>query len=411
VAESIPIRGGTPDLTAELLPELEIVRPLGSGATADVFLAREPGLERLVALKVLRGEAAADEVARRRFEREARSAARITHPNVTAIHRIGRLASGVPYIVMEYVDGRTLGDLLESGGALESTEAPPLLASLAGGLAAAHEKGIVHRDVRPANVFVENRTGRAVLGDFGIAALLEGGARSDATRLTAAGVRLGDTRYLSPEQLRGEPVTEQSDVYSFGVVAYEVLTGRGPYEARTEAQQMVAHLEQAPTPLRELRPQIDAGLAALVEHSLSKDPNRRPRARELSARLAAPRGAGAPSDQPPAGLVGQFLSELRRRRVYQVLVAYGAFTAAVLGATQVIHDAFDLPLGLYQGLVLLTLGGLPAALVLAWLYDITAGGIQRTASSADGERMRALQWGGLAASVLCAALLAWLLLR
>jgi serine/threonine protein kinase len=404
MAESDQVQG----VAAELLPELEVVRALGSGTTADVYLAREPALERLVAVKVLREEAASDEVARRRFEREARSAARISHPNVTAIFRIGRLASGLPYILMEYVDGRTLRDILDSSGALETAEAQALLASLAGGLAAAHEKGIVHRDVRPENVFVENRTGRAVLGDFGIAALLESGAA--AARLTAAGVRLGEARYVSPEQLRGETATEQSDVYSFGVLAYEVLTGRGPYEARTDAQLLLAHLDQPPIPLRQLLPEIDEGLAALVEHCLGKDANRRPRARELATRLAARTGPPRSGAAPHEGMFDQFLEELRRRRVYQVLVAYGAFMAAVLGATQVIFEAFELSRRLYQWVILLTLVGLPAALVLAWLYDVTSGGIQRTAARDGAERMRALKWAGLAGSVLCAGLLGWLLL-
>jgi serine/threonine protein kinase len=254
------VSAGDSRLAAELLPDLEVVRSLGSGATAEVYLAREPQLQRLVALKLLRRELASDGVVRQRFEREARSAARITHPNVTAIHRIGRLSDGVPYIVMEYIDGRTLRGVLDAAGAFPAAEAQTLLASLAAGLAAAHERGILHRDVRPGNVFIEDRSGRAVLGDFGIAALQETGSAS-ATRLTAAGVRLGDTRYQSPEQLRGETATEQSDVYAFGILAYEVLTGRGPYDARTETQLMAAHLTQKPTPLRELRPDLDPGLA------------------------------------------------------------------------------------------------------------------------------------------------------
>jgi serine/threonine protein kinase len=396
---------------AELLPELEIVRPLGSGSTADVHLARETALERLVALKILRGEAAADEVARRRFEREARSAARISHPNVISIHRVGRLRRGIPYIVMEYVDGRTLRDLIDTAGGLGGGEAQTLLAAVASGLAAAHERGIVHRDLRPGNVYVENRSGRAVLGDFGIAALLEDGAPTG-SRLTATGVRLGDTRYLSPEQLTGEMASEQSDVYAFGVLAYETLTGRGPYDAATEAQMMVAHVSHDPIPLATLRPGIDAGLAALVEHCLAKDPNRRPRARELAARLAAPAGsAGRDADRPPEGKLGQFLEEVRRRRVGRVLVAYGAFAAAVLGATGVISDAFDLPRRLYQALVVLILAGLPTALVLAWLYDITAGRIERTTSAGNSERLRPLKWAALVASVICAGFLAWILLR
>jgi eukaryotic-like serine/threonine-protein kinase len=229
-------------IRALLQPDLEPIRVLGAGATAEVILAREPALQRLVAVKILRSELAADKVARQRFEREAQSAARIMNPSVTSIYRVGRTADGRPFIVMEYIEGRTLADLLEGGEPLAEDRAIKLLASVTEALAAAHERGIIHRDVRPGNVLVEHRTGRAVLGDFGIAALLETGTAA-VTQLTAAGMMLGDVRYNSPERIRGEDAVEQSDVYSFGVLAYEVLTGRGPYDARSSAQLLAAHLE------------------------------------------------------------------------------------------------------------------------------------------------------------------------
>jgi serine/threonine protein kinase len=394
---------------------LEPVRLLGEGATARVHLAREPELERLVAVKVLKGEVAADATARLRFEREARSAARISHPNVTRIHRIGRLADDAPYIVMEYVEGRTVRDVVESGGPLEPEGARRLLAEVAGALEAAHRQGIIHRDIRPENVFVENRTGRAVLGDFGIAALTESGSAS-AQKLTAVGVRLGEVRYMSPEQVRGEPVTEQSDVYSFGILAYEVLTGDGPYEGTSEARILAGHLQDAPRSLRELRPGVDRDTASLIEACLAKDPNRRPRTRDLAERLgAAPasRSPGAEEERPPEGSLARFLWEMKRRRIYQVLVAYGAVGLAILGGAQSVYDAFELPVWSYQALVLIILGGFPVAMVLAWIYDITSTGIQRTGSEAEGPAGgggRALKWMGLGASIAVAVVLAWWLL-
>ncbi|HSJ06196.1 MAG TPA: serine/threonine-protein kinase, partial [Longimicrobiales bacterium] len=255
------------DWQEALLPDLEILRPLGSGVTAHVHLAREPALQRLVAVKVLRPEAAADAVARRRFEREAQSAARITHPNVTAIHRVGRLPDDTPYIVMEYVEGRTVSDVMAAGGDFDLATARRLLTAVASALAAAHDRGIVHRDLRPGNVFVENRTGRAILADFGIAALLDSGS-SAATRLTQAGVLVGDVRRMSPEQIRGEPVTSQSDVYSFGVLAYEMLTGHSPYRRETDAALMAAHLRQEPRRLADLLEDVDPALAGIIERCL-----------------------------------------------------------------------------------------------------------------------------------------------
>jgi serine/threonine protein kinase len=396
------------DWQQALLPDLEILRPLGSGETAHVHLAREPALQRLVAVKVLRPEAAADPVARRRFEREAQSAARITHPNVTAIHRVGRLPDDTPYIVMEYVEGRTVSDVMAAGGTFDAAAARRLLAAVASALAAAHDHGIVHRDVRPGNVFVENRTGRAILADFGIAALLDSGS-SAATRLTQAGVLVGDVRRMSPEQIRGESVTSQSDVYSFGVLAYEILTGHSPYRAETDAALMAAHLRQDPRRLADLRSDVDPGLAATIERCLAKDPNRRPLSSEIAAALAG----GTPADALPsgAGPLAHFLNELRRRRVYRMVAGYGAVAIAILGATQVVYDAFTLSRLSYQVIVLSTLAGFPVALVLSWLYDLNRGGVRRTRPAAAAPRTGALVWGGLAASVLAVALLGWFLLR
>jgi serine/threonine protein kinase len=405
-----------PDATmlAGLKPDLEILRQLGSGDTANVYLAREPALQRLVAVKVLRPDVAANTVARRRFEREAQSAARISHANVTAIYRVGRLAGDVPYMVMEYVDGRTVQEILAAGSTFDLGYARGLLASVAAALAAAHERGIVHRDVRPGNVFVENRTARAVLGDFGIAALLESGAAS-ATRLTMLGVKLGDTRYMSPEQLRGEPVTESSDMYAFGILAYEVLTGRGPYEAKGEAQMMAAHVKGEPLKLRALRADVDPAVAARVEGCLAKDPNLRPRAQEIAAALAAapPAAAPVPAEAVPAedpGPIAQLLEELRRRRVYRVLVGYGAFALAVFGVAEGINQGFPLSPVVNQVMVVATLAGFPLALVLSWVFDIRAGRIQRTRAIAASPRARMLMWLGLGVSVLVVAALGWLML-
>jgi eukaryotic-like serine/threonine-protein kinase len=469
-------------LRTALLPDLELIRALGSGASADVFLAREPALQRLVAVKVLRSDLCADAVVRQRFEREAQSAARITHPHVTAVHRVGRLGDDRPYIVMEYVDGRTLADMLAAGHAFEMPAAIAILAPVASALAAAHARGIIHRDVRPGNVLVENRTGRAVLGDFGIAALLDSGATAPA-RLTMAGVLLGDTRYMSPEQVRGESVVEQSDVYAFGLLAFELLAGRSPYDARNDAERMVAHLRQEPKRLRDVRPEASPALDALVARCLAREPAGRPLAAEVAAQLAAiaaapgaaaagrdaaaagagdagwggsgggaggvgaaaslhtggaaagrtgrgaageaaaggsgPGGGGAGSaaaidgghPAPDASPLAHFLAELRRRHVYQVLAAYGAIALAVLGIAQGVYDAFDFSRTSYRILVSATLAGFPVAMILAWVYDISAGRVQRTEGVGAGASARMLMWAGLVVSLLVAVVAGWFLLR
>jgi serine/threonine protein kinase len=395
-------------LDAELQPALHVLRLLGSGHTSNVYLAREPSLQRLVAVKMLRADVAADETARARFEREARAIAHITHPNVTAVHRIGRTSDDVPYMVMEYVDGRTLRDMIESGNGLDCASGCAILASVAAALAAAHERGIVHRDVRADNVFVENRTERAVLGDFGIAARLDSGMSGE-TRLTAVGILLGHTRYVSPEQVRGDTVTEPSDIYSFGILAYEVLAGRGPYAASGEARMLMAHLQGTPLPLRGLRPEIDLPVASAIERCLSKEPNRRPRAEELARALAPTQAGGASPDGD--GTLAHFLHELRRRRVYRVLAGYCAFALALFGVAQGVDAAFPMSRLANQVLVVCVLAGLPLSLTLAWVYDINAGKIRRTRAVAATRRTRVLMWLGLLVSVTAVATLGWVLLR
>jgi eukaryotic-like serine/threonine-protein kinase len=398
-------RDTTDALRAALLPELELIRPLGRGTTAEVFLAREPALQRLVAVKVLRPELSEDPVVRQRFQREAQSAARIMHPHVTTIYRTGCTPDQRPFIVMEYVEGRTLADVLESGGPMDPAAARPLLASIAGALAAAHARGIIHRDVRPGSVLVENRTGRAVLGDFGLAALLETGSAA-ATRLTSAGVILGDMRYRSPEQVRGDDVVEQSDVYAFGILAFELLTGRLPYTANSQTGWMTAHLSHAPADLRDACPAAGEGLAALVGRCLAKDPARRPLAAELVTRLEG--SDTVPGERGPMAL---FLSELQRRRVYQVMAAYTAVAVALIGVLADVSDAIAISLTAHRIIVVVALAGFPLAFLLAWVYDVRAGGIEKTRGPRGAGTTRPLMWAGAAGTLLIALLAGWLLLR
>jgi len=398
-------------IRARLAPELEVVRSLGHGSVARVLLAREPALKRLVAVKVLRQELVTDEVARARFEREAQSAAGIRHPNVTAVYRVGH-AGRIPYIVMEYIDGRTLADLLEAGGPVESREARRILASVAHALAAAHRKGIVHRDVRPGNVMVEEESGRVVLTDFGIAALLETGSE-EAARLTATGVRVGNPLRMSPEQIRGEPVTVQSDVYGLGVVGYEVLTGAPP------APRLGEEVEGAWAPEGFGRAE-DPELLELIRRCLRPIPSHRPRATEVANALArSPEPAVQQVEDEPLvdiPVLHEFLREVKQRKVGRLAVAYVVIAFVFLQAVDLLTRAAPAgqPEALYRVVVALTLAGFPVALVLSWIFDITAHGIRRAGAGAEsggrryGRRL-VLPLAALALSIL-AAIGAWLLI-
>ncbi|HSG48168.1 MAG TPA: serine/threonine-protein kinase, partial [Longimicrobiales bacterium] len=238
----------TPGLEEELAPEFQVSRVLGKGSMGTVYLAREVALERLVAVKVPLPELARDDEVRARFIREARAAARISHPGACSVYRAGQLDDGTPYLVMQYLEGRTLADVLAAEGPFSRDTALSILEQVAGALAAAHAQGIIHRDLRPGNVMWNEATGRAILTDFGIAGILETGSQT-VSRITRAGQRLGEVGFVSPEQLQGETLTEAADIYSLGVLAHHLLTGEGPFAGSSPAQLLKAHIQDSPRAL------------------------------------------------------------------------------------------------------------------------------------------------------------------
>ncbi|HKJ03826.1 MAG TPA: serine/threonine-protein kinase, partial [Longimicrobiales bacterium] len=216
------------DLVSALGGDYEILRTLGSGKAATVYLAQDRALGVLVAIKALNPRRAQEETARKRFEREARSAASLAdHPNIVAVSRFGVAEGRTPWVIMQYVKGRTMEERLKAEGRLPVALAQQVLRDVASALSVAHAKGIVHRDVRLGNVLWDEEKERALLTDFGIAAVLDESGMQ-ASRLTSTGQMLADPKYQTPEQLQDHAVTERSDVYLFGVLGYELLTGEGP---------------------------------------------------------------------------------------------------------------------------------------------------------------------------------------
>ena len=248
---------------------------LGHGGMATVELAHDLELDRPVAIKRLAANLATNDEFKQRFVREARLAARLSHPNIVAVYDVGE-DDGLPFIVMEYVDGETLADLLHRRGRLEPDEAVALALQACAGLETAHEAGLVHRDVKPQNLLV-TPGGTVKIADFGIARSLDG------TQLTQAGTVLGTAGYLAPEQAAGETVTAAADVYALGAVLYELLTGRPPYVADSLAELAARQREGTIVPVRELAPEVPAAIEDAVMHALARDPEYRPPSAEALA--------------------------------------------------------------------------------------------------------------------------------
>ncbi len=264
---------------ATRLGPYEILAPLGAGGMGEVYRARDTKLGRDVAIKVLPAELASNPDALARFDREARAVAQLSHPNILAIHDLGKEGE-VAYAVMELLEGETLRARLEHG-ALPARKAVELAVQMAEGLAAAHEKGIVHRDLKPENVFVTGE-GRAKLLDFGLAkvagpVLVSSGKTLTTPPETATGpgVVLGTVGYMSPEQVRGEAVDHRSDIFSFGAVLYEMLSGSRAFSRDTAAETMTAVLKEDPPELATSGSGPSPALSRIVQHCLEKKPGER----------------------------------------------------------------------------------------------------------------------------------------
>ena len=311
----------------------EILAPIGAGGMGEVYKARDERLKRDVAIKVLPAELAADPERRTRFEREARAASALSHPNILTIYDIGA-ANQTVYIAMELIEGGTLKDLTASGP-VPIRKFLELATQIAEGLSAAHAAGIVHRDLKPANVMV-SKHGYAKILDFGLAKLVTpesdevSGLQTAAGDATRPGMVMGTVGYMSPEQASGRPTDFRSDQFSFGSILYEMATGKRAFERGTTAETLTAIIREEPEPVSQLNARIPAPVRWLVERCLSKDPEDRfGTTKDLARDLAAVRDhlSEAPVS---AEVTGQHAAPVKTRRgLGPVLVAAAVVAAAV----------------------------------------------------------------------------------
>lgn len=241
---------------------------LGRGGQAVVYRATQLGLQRQVALKVVSQQLSADPAFMERFEREGISAANLDHPHVIPVYDTGE-ADGVAFLAMKFVDGPSLDDLIRTPPGIDAMRALAILRQTAQALDYAHQSGLVHRDVKPANILL-GPGDHAYLSDFGLTRAMDG------SRLTSSGVWMGTLEYVAPEQIRGAEVTSAADRYALAIVAYEALTGKPVFDHSERTALLYAHMHDTPVPPSQRRPPLGAGVDAVFARALAKDPAHRP---------------------------------------------------------------------------------------------------------------------------------------
>ncbi|MGH2449783.1 MAG: serine/threonine-protein kinase [Candidatus Limnocylindria bacterium] len=355
-----------------------IIEPIGAGGSAQVYRAQDTGLGREVAIKLLDPQAAAENTVRKFFVKEARALAQLSHPNIVAVHDVGEV-DHLPYIVMEYVAGSSLKESIERNGAMPVVDAVNMAIEIAQGLQAAHSRGIVHADLKPSNVLLD-QNGKPKICDFGIARTPQEEADTPQVFATAL--------YVAPERVEGKQASVSSDIYGLGLVLYEMLVGKPPFTSSNPAVLLRDHVVRQPVPPSHLRPSLPKELDSIVLKALAKDPALRfRRAADLGHALSRLENIGMPlaTTRIQAGTImtapiAGFVPSVEQSPVVALLTAYGrpirhaffgTLTALPLLGLLILADVNPFLSLLIAGLVLAIalLGQIGLALAFAWLGE------------------------------------------
>lgn len=318
---------------------------IGTGGMAHVYRAINLSTHKVVAIKVLKDEFRNDAEFLRRFEREARAVLHLSHDNIVRAFDVGE-TDGLPYIVLEYVDGKTLKEILVENGPMPPRIAVALVVQVLDALDAAHAAGIIHRDVKPQNVIVM-QSGKAKLMDFGIA------REVNANTVTFSGSTvLGSVHYLSPEQAKGQPVTEGSDLYSAGIMLYEMLTGKLPFDGESSVSIALKHINETPVPPIELNSKVTPALNDVILRALNKDLSRRyayahDMSRDLRRALKEPTGEFARLASAKPQTIRKPVKK-RRHGALKIGLAVAAFVLALIGVFLVLRDVYQSDAGSFE---------------------------------------------------------------
>ncbi len=250
--------------------DFKLLRRLGEGGMGQVYLAEQLSLKRRVAVKLLRNELSTDEISRRRFETEAKAVAQLNHPNIVQVYAVGE-QQGLLYMALEFVDGWTLKDFLQRKGPPDVPIALSIMKQVAAALTRAAEVGVIHRDIKPENILMTRKV-EVKVTDFGLSRII---GQAQGLSLTQTGTAMGTPLYMSPEQVMGQPLDPRTDLYSFGATCYHLLTGQPPFTGDSAMAVGIKHVQEDPTPIKTLRPDLPNDLCLFVQRLMAKDPSDR----------------------------------------------------------------------------------------------------------------------------------------